>query len=276
LVRDMGTAAEILQQIRLDTLLKYRGKFCPKSDSSAKRKDAMSADDIACMLANASPTTLDERIFLVAKLLLVHHFFFPHRPTAASLFSKLTDDLSALYNRHGLSEPPKASPSDKELGELIDAVTHDIAYLIVACDQRALNTLNKREREEVYKKIKQPVQIALGLLCGAYGKNWEGDADFVALTYPEQLNIDLDEYPWPVFRLGQFATWANSPNAEDRAKCFLESLHPEGPIPGRPAERYNNMDVWKRGVDRKFSRRECKEWYVAYARARCTCEFLKE
>jgi hypothetical protein len=277
LTGDMSFAAERIFQIRLHTLLGYRGKFHPKSKINHPiRTEQMSIIKIGAALASGLTTTMDERIFLIAKLLLVHHFFFPHNAIVIQLFQMLSDiETSHLFNRHGLPAYAPELTSDKKLKELLNAVTQDMAYLVAACDPATLSSQGKQGRAEIVKKIEQSVLVALWLLCGECSRWTENGAEYITVHCPKGLRVSLDEeHPWPIFKMHQFETWVASPNAEDRAKSILESLHPEGPISSRRGERYNNMDVYQRKMDGRWIRHELSDWYISYARARCTCDSL--
>lgn len=276
LTADMLTAADKILHVRLTTLLEYQGKFCPKVEAQSREKKTRSAHEIARAVATDLPASVDEKIFLAAKLLLAHHFFFPHDPVSAILFQKLTSDSASVFKRHGLAEFVVTRESNMVLDDLISAVTHDIAYLIASCDRNTLDSSGEEERTEIIEKMKQPIRIALALLCGTYCRQTIPDADYVTITPPKGLRFEIGECVWPIFGFSKFSTWAASSKAEDGAKSFLESLHPEGPLASRTAERYNNTDVLRKRRDGKWSVLGCDEWYISYGRARCTLDFLTD
>ncbi len=277
LIRKMGTAADKILRARLTTLLEYQGNFSPKPERLAAGKKGRSALEIARAVATNSQTTMDERIFVAAKASLLHHFFFPHDPVAVHLFHKLQEhasDVTALFNRHGLEQFKPAQETDMQLDDLINALTGDIAYLIAACDHNTMNSHAVKTRDRIVKKMEQPVRIALALLCGIYIRQSNPNADHVTIQPPQNLTADISELPWPVFRFNQFSTWASSPKAEDAARSFLESLHPEGPLSSRTAERYNNTHIAVEKSENEWSVEKHDTWYISYARARCTFDFL--
>ena len=55
-------------------------------------------------IATDFPTPADERIFLAAKLMLTHHFFFPHDRLPVRLFQILTNDAASVSSDIGLAE----------------------------------------------------------------------------------------------------------------------------------------------------------------------------
>ena len=276
LTANMQTAADKIMQVRLATLLEYKGKFCPKTGRKSREKGGRSALDIARAVAINSPTTMDERIFLAAKCLAQHHHFYPHDPVAVHLFRKLTTNPGEVFNRHGLQEFTPAQKSDMELDDLIAAVAGDIAYLIAACHQKTKNSTAVEERAEIFKRMEKPIRTALALLCGTYSRQSAEGMDYVTIQRPRDLNPDMGELPWPVFKFSQFITWASSAKAEDAARSFLESLHPEGPLHSRTAKRYNDTGVIQKKSDGTWQSDPHDEWCISYARARCTFEFLME
>lgn len=276
LTADMLTAADKILRVRLTTLLEYQGKFCPKVEAQSREKKTRSAYEMARAVATDLPTSPDEKTFLAAKLLLTHHFFFPHDPVSAMLFQQLTDDAGSVFKRHGLAEFVIAVGSNMVLDDLIVAVTHDIAYLIASCDHNTMDSSGKEQRTEIIEKMKQPIRFALALLCGSYCRRTTDDTDYVTIKPPKSLKLEIGESAWPIFSFSKFSTWAASAKAEDGAKSFLESLHPEGPLASRTAERYNNTDVLRERRDGTWSVLGYDEWYISYGRARCTLDFLAD
>lgn len=272
---NMRTAADRILRLRLATLLEYQGKFCPEMEAQSKDKKARTAHELARAVATGIRTPTDERIFLAAKLLLTHHFFFPHDPVAARLFQMLTNDAGSVFKRHGLAEFVVTSEASEELDDGVVAVTHDIGYLISSCDYNPMNP-GKEDRAAIIEKMKQPVRMALALLCGSFCRQTKDGEDYVTIQPPKGLKLEIGEDTWPRFRFSQFSTWAASAKAEDGARCFLESLHPEGPLPSRKAERYNNTAVLCKLRGGTWIPRGFDEWYISYGRARCTFDFLAD
>jgi len=276
LTADMLTAAEKIFQVRLATLLEYQGKFCPKIEGQSREKKTRSAHKIACAVASDLPTSADERIFLAAKLLLMHHFFFPHDPVAALLFQQLTTDSGSVFKRHGLAEFAVTMQGNTNSDGLIAAVTDDLAYLIASCDHNVMNSPQREERAAIIEKMKQPIGMALALLCGNYCRETRDGEEYVTIQLPKNLKLEIGGDAWPIFGFSKFSTWAASPKAEDGARSFLESLHPEGPLSSRKAERYNNTDVLRKRRDGTWFALGYDEWYISYGRARCTLDFLAD
>jgi hypothetical protein len=103
-----------------------------------------------------------------------------------------------------------------------------------------------------------------------YRQSAEG-MDYVTVQRPQALNADMGDLPWPVFKFSQFITWASSTKAEDAARSFLESLHPEGPLHSRTAKCYNDTDVIQKKSDGTWQSDGHSEWCVSYARSVYLC-----
>jgi hypothetical protein len=266
-------AATTILHIRLDTILGYQGDFCPEAESTLNAPQ--SPKRIAIQIANDLRTSLSERIFLMVTLLLAHHCFYPHDPVAAQLINRTAGDAGQVYGRHGWPAFPISNDDNRTTSQLMAAAVQDIAYLIHACDSKAHQFGVSERRQTIVEAISSSLPSAIALLCGKRLKK-SYRAGLECMTIQHSNGALSAKLTWPNFDFNKFESWANSKNGDAAAKCYLSSVHPDGPDPSWSAKRYNLMDVLKNtGTEDRPSwvTERRNDWYISYARARCTYEY---
>jgi len=285
LLNDARDIADVILNLRLGSLLQYAGRFVPRG-----KKGGRSALSIAVDLGQGLAITQDESTFLVMKIVLHHHYFFPQHPTAYNLISRLAMDPAQVFAYHGLITPTVSNKEEaKSVAQLISDLESDILSLVSACARN--HSPNHRHSMEITSQgknsISEALPIALTLLCGRIrladiGENpvaqkfaKASPARYFALTPPAKLDIPKKAL-LPAFSYDDVEGWSQNPDKRGQLRAYVETLHPLGPalLEGGWKGFYGVDAVWVDATTgTHVTERPSGEWYVSYARARCVEEF---
>jgi hypothetical protein len=141
-------------------------------------RDTYKADDriaetIARSLCFNEPRILklvddDQRLYLVTKLLLGHHLFFPHSPEALTAITLLGKDPNRdILIPHGWEPFARYQSNSTCIEQCIKNLVSDLALLVKAFVRwdrpESLERVSERDLE---KEIRRLIREALALLCG--------------------------------------------------------------------------------------------------------------
>ena len=272
--------SDVILDVRLRNLLRDVGQFGPRGRSGSRP-----AWEIAADLGEGIDITLEESIFLITKLLLVHHHFYPQHPLAYYLIAKLVKDPAQVFGFHGL-DTPLLAPFDerKSISQLMADLSSDFLSLAGACawNRNTNNTHAMQVAEEGRRLITDAFPIALTLLCGSVSHGYidksikqslKNKGDFQISPPP---GIPLSSRNLPTFAYEEVKSDAGDADVKLRARAFIETLHPLGPTHVSPSWRgfyaIKNQG-WVSFRGERVTQRPAKDWFVSYVRARCINAF---
>lgn len=175
--------------------------------------------------------TWDQALYLVARLILAHHIFFPQSPVGLQLFQVFDLDPNVdILQPHGweattLIPVATAAPDGNRAPQLFQNLVHDLIFLIHALvrweDPEQVS--HRITGSELESTLGQLTRIALILLSGEPAKLLD---DRVTLTGHDELQR-LGAAPIPVYDAKQFKAILSSPSRDGYAG-FMAHLSPIG------------------------------------------------
>jgi hypothetical protein len=255
-----------------------------------------SAFEISTRLASRHSVTHDEILYVVAKLIFVHQFFYPQRQVANTLLARLSVNAERVWTRHAWPAFPAKQLDEVDYDEQFNLLSNDLAFLVVTCggDQR----LTAADRESLVKRIRQQLTVALTIICGPVSRvairngeiiplTEESERDFLpaerflTITPPDLID-HFEQNRVPAFNEDSIRQWAKGDTATAAANAILHDLannsrpHVSGGLRGNYGSPCELID-WSSNkhyltLEKKDDRN--KEWLVRYARARCIRSFL--
>lgn len=170
-------------------------------------KEEMSVERIArslCIedLAISSDVKQDQHLYLITKLLLAHHLFFPHSPAALNAFKCLGKDPNAdILIPHGWEAVNHFESNPTDIGKYIDQLIKDIALLVRAFTRwERPESVTRRADADLVKDLRRLIVMALGILCGTFV--WKEHDEYLALVPPKAL-IPFGPITLPAITKGQ-------------------------------------------------------------------------
>lgn len=247
------------------------------------------ADSIAASMAADEGVEDDERLFLIAHLLLCHHWFFPFDPLALKLFVKLGGGVDEILKRHGwpASGLTKNLATSTRTSDLIKELALDLAFLIYACARWDNPESQKADPDLLLQALLNELPDALALICGTveyvstsasklyfHSDNFSDNCSHMCIRAPQELRTHGAREPrLPLFSLAQLSN-ADQPvqSVLAMADAYLRTLCPVQP--GSPPE-----DIWKimkvrtfQGDRASHESQKLGKWLTGYVRARCVLE----
>ena len=226
-------AGDIVLDVRLRNLLRDTGRFGPPDNY-----ETHSAWEIAADLGEGIDISYDQCVFLISKLLLVHHHFMPQHPSGFSLISTLTKKAANTFTFHGLTTPRvSTSLANSPVLQLKAHFHSDLLGLVSACawNRNTKNTHAMQITDAGKALISDAVPTALALLCGrvTHEKSERvagpGHKNKGVFYIAPPTEIDHPTRRLPTFGYEDIKSDAMNPGAIARARAFIEALHPLGP-----------------------------------------------
>lgn len=259
--------------IRLNLLLHH--------ESTVRR----TAFQIAGAAASDRTVDTDEFHYLLANMLMAHHWFYPYDPLALKIFARLRSDPDTVLNMHGWpSSGLKNLDTKSSLNVLIDQLAQDLLFLIYACTiWNAPSDYQRKDSAELYAQIKVALRTVLAVICGTprYAKlsamrlkYQDYPADYMCIECPKELRGDKSDDPeLPLFARGQLLT--RDDHVGQIAEAYLQTLSPIGKVD--LLGQWNNFKVSRVQGERAWTqRKEMGKWLTRYARARCVMKVMEE
>jgi hypothetical protein len=259
--------------IRLNLLLDHENKV------------RQTAFQIAGSLASARQVEPDEFHYLLANMLMAHHWFYPYDPLALKIFALLGSDPDRVLNMHGWpSSGLRNFETNSPLDTLLDQLAQDLLFLIYACTiWSAPGDSQRKDSAELYKEVKMGLRTVLALICGTprYAKvspmnlkYLDYSAEYICIQPPVALQADKSNSPeLPLFSREQLLT--KDQNVSQIAQAYLQTLCPSGNqfLVGK----WNNFKVCRVQGERPWTERKTLgKWLTLYARARCVMKLMDE
>jgi hypothetical protein len=243
----------------------------------------------------------DEFLFLVAHLIIAHHWFFAYDPVALKLFAKL-GVADKVLTSHGWPasgiEKHHVITTQEELPELITKLAQDLVFLIYSC-ARWENPDNPRaEPQDLLEALNKKIPVALALLCGTveYATiSTLNTLNFHSVPGADRSNLFMCIHPpkglkapgveLPLFSLDQLSsgshpqttTFQLSDQMLSVADAYIKTLCPVQPVyqtrrnNGRDLKKWewHVMQVRRMRGDRALEKESMGKWLTGYVRARC-------
>jgi hypothetical protein len=279
------TAAKHILTARLRFFLADRNLLLDKS-----------AFDIAARLAGRRDVSDDEILYVVAKLIFVHQFFYPQMPMANVLLARLSVKPEQIWIRHAWPAFPTKELKEVDCDAQCERLSQDLGFLVEACgaDQRRTST----DRETLASRIRKQLTVALTILCGPVSgiairnddvislseesvRHFLPSERFLTIVPPEGLKYS-ERTLIPAFNEDSIRQWAKADNSATAANAILHDLannsrpHVNSGLRGNYGSPCELVD-WSSNrpylsIGKKDERN--KEWLIRYARARCILSFL--
>ena len=216
--------------------------------------------------------------YLVAKLFLIHHFFYPQEQIAILLVKRHAADIAEFWNRHGWpmfpspKEPETAQSSD---ADLFSRLALDFIFLISRCDNGRGGTLP--DLGDLRRAIERVLPTVCVALCGTVQDLILNEEPYLMVTAPKGMRLG-DGVRLPAFRYDTLKKLAeDTVDATAMAQYIIANLSPEdkpvttGNMRGPYKKPYALVDI-SRGT---ISREEDKStWIAQYVRSRCSLAFI--
>jgi hypothetical protein len=262
-------------EIRLKLLLQHENKI---------RRTAL---EIARSAASEGQVDKDEYHFLVAHLLMAHHWFYPYDPTALRIFTKLGCNPDGILKSHGWpASGLKDLAARAPLDNLIEQVAQDFSFLIYACTRWNSPEENTRRKDpaELVRELKAALRTTLALVCGkprylkVSGTRFEYQdepTDQMAMEAPKELRSGGDGSPaLPMLSRKQLVS--KGPELLRIAEAYIGTLCPTGPSDS--LVKWNSVKVGHvRGERASGSPRiSMGKWLTGYARARSVMKVVED
>lgn len=240
---------------------------------------------IAATIASDRPVDPDDFQYLLAKLVLAHHWFYPYDPVALKLFKRLgCDPPDEVLQRHGW---PATGWSDFDtaapVNDLISLLAQDLSFLIYACTiWTAPGEKGRKDSAELYNELQMALRTTFAMICGTprhakvSGKDLkylDYPADYMCIEPPKELVEDKISSPeLPLLSRGQLV--GRDHKWSQIAEAYILSLSPIGPFPLR---KWHKLGVSRvKGMRAWLHRDEMGKWLTGYARARCLMKLTAE
>jgi hypothetical protein len=260
--------------IRLKLLLHHHEKAVPQT-----------AFEIAGSAASARQVPPDEFHYLLANMLMAHHWLYPYDPLALKIFALLGFNPDTVLNMHGWpSSGLRDFETNAPLDALIDLLAQDLLFLVYACTiWSAPGDSQRKDSDELYAELKIGLRTVLAVICGTprYAKvsgislkYQEYPADLMCIKPPEHLQADKNNSPeLPLFSRGQLLTKGH--NLRQIAEAYVQTLSPIGK--SNLLGEWNNFKVFRVQGERAWTQgKKMGKWLTLYARARCVMKLMEE
>jgi len=280
------TAADSILMTRLRLLL---GTYHPLN----KRSPLAIAQDWATKNTPGS----DEIAYLLARLFMVHHFFFPQQQIAALLIKRHAKSPGSVWIRHGWPHFPPPKDDDKETdGDLLRQLAHDLAFLTCACGKLKKKESGRAQRkeewltdpEEVITRIRKELPAVCAALCGETTRvstvgrelvEFDASSDTYLMVQPPPKMTFSERTLLPAFEQELIENLtADTVSSLSMASSFVEDLCGIDTPPKSTGKRYayakscSLVDVSKGEI---YGEKTAKEWLIHYVRARCSLEAIQ-
>jgi hypothetical protein len=222
----------------------------------------------------------DQKLYLVTKLLLGHHLFFPQSPemlTASTLLGKEPNDDILLL--HGWEAEARCQSGSIRVEQCVNNLVLDITLLVKAFVRwdrpESLERVSDRDFEE---EIRRLVRRSLALLCG--NLEWINNGEFYAMVPPRSL-IELGDVLLPALRKSSARSIIDG--ASKKGKLDYHRYLAQWTVPQHPdaGKHYTTSMVLFKHTTKGAEKKESPEmpWLNRYLRARieyCAAERAKQ
>ena len=211
----------------------------------------------------------DQKIYLVTKLLLGHHLFFPQSPEALTAMAILgkNPNLDVLVP-HGWESVALCQSSSTLIEQCVKNLVLDLALLVKAFVRwdrpESLERVSERDLEI---EIRRLILMALALLCG--NLEWIDNGDYFAIVPPRKV-LELGDVIMPA--LPKSPARSIIEGASKKGKLEYHRYLAQWSPPDRPdsIKPYTTTMVLFKHTARSMDRKECPAmpWLNRYLRAR--------
>jgi hypothetical protein len=252
------------------------------------------AYEIAIAAATSGTVEDDAYTFLIAHLLLCHHWFFPFDPVALKIFAKLGRDPNSILATHGWPDSGLDVRRSDASTDVIELLIKDLAFLIIACAENVPSTEGSWAR--LRSKLRENLPTALSLVCGrAVYASLNGTLLTFRENRPEtprhlciepiDLSILFNKEAHPLLPMFSYAqvlrpdsdsrknkTHAALQDLQSSAEAYVATL---SPVEAVGIKDWNILRVTRlRGNKAIDKNQKMGKWVTAYARGRCALKIL--
>jgi hypothetical protein len=268
---------------RLKVLLEHDLGFTFQ-DSGSEKSDK-TAYSIATSIAGGDEVDEDEFLFLIAHLLVAHHWFYPYDAAALKAFNKLGAAADDVLQRHGwpVSGLKEYLQTKHELLELVDDLARDLLFLIYACSRWGAPESQKADSDSLFEKLKKKIPDVLAVMCGEvqyvtlsvgtlkFHSVPPNGQSYICVRTPTQLQGSGWNDPMlPLFSIGQVPETTEELST---ANAYIQGLCPAKFE--RHDNRWNALRVTRVRGDRVVDKnKRMGKWFTGYARARCMLKIV--
>ena len=177
--------------------------------------------DVAKTLCMGSEKISDQSLFVICKLILAHHLFYPHRAVVLSIFELLESGLAnRILNMHGWPDAPWFIKPSGGLETSLKELIADMSFLLWAI-VKTNSSINLgsdfTKNEKLEKNLRKIVCMALGVLAGKI----EIFDKSVILAPPSEL-AEIERMTIPFYTPSKLHKKAHTGDSE----YFIKALSP--------------------------------------------------
>jgi hypothetical protein len=254
--------------------LLFENTYSWEVDKKVKKDEKTVAENISralCIVESktSSKVTHDQKLYLITKLLVAHHLFFPHSPEALKAFEFLGKDPNGdVLIPHEWEPVHYFESTATDLRQCVERLVKDVTLLVRAFNRWDRPESVKRVPDSTLEsEIQSLVKEALGILCGSI--SWAEGGEFLSLLPPKGL-LPLGEISMPAITKSQTTRIFES--RDTGSKAFYPFMQQLAPLSVRvPTERYKislSSIVHSTMGSNKPKDSEVMLWLSKYFRAR--------